>query len=412
MSTASLVLILILLILLSAYFSASETAFSSLNRIRLKNMAEKGKRGAKQALLISEDYDRLLSTLLVGNNIVNISSATLATILFTKLYGDMGATISTVTMTVLILIFGEISPKSLAKESPEQFAILSTPFLRILQTILTPINYFFSLWKRMLNALFQPRDTVGITEEELITIIDEVEEEGGLNGEDSDLIRSAIEFRDLNVEDIVTHRTDLVAIDAEMDMEEIQSLFIDHGFSRLPVYVDNIDNIVGILHEKDFFILQSNGHKDIRDYIKPPLCVPDHMKITSVMRSLQEAKTHLAVVVDEFGGTVGVVTLEDVLEELVGEIWDEHDKVVENIRKIDDHTCFASSNTGIDELFEFLKITKDPDDYKSNTVGGWVMEELGKLPDEGDSFVFEDWLVSITLVDERRVLEVSLQKTI
>lgn len=407
-----LIIALGLLILMSAYFSSTETAFSSANRIRLKSMAGAGNKRAALVLKMSDNFDRLLSTILIGNNIVNIVATSLATVLFTRHWGDMGVTLSTVVMTVLVLIFGEISPKSLAKESPEKFAMFSAPILKVIMILLTPLNWLFMKWKKLLSKLFKNKDTQSMTEEELMTIVEEAEEDGGIDEHEGELIRSAIEFNDVSVQDILTHRVDLIAIDDEMSNEEIKEVFLNNGLSRLPVYKDTIDHIIGVLHEKDFMAFLNKGGTDYHSVIQQVLFIPENMKISNLLRSLQKSKTHLAVVVDEFGGTAGIVTMEDILEELVGEIWDEHDEVVETFQKLDEVTTLVNCSADLDDLFEVLDIKQDPDSFDSTTVSGWVMEELDRLPEEGDSFAFEGYQVTVMKVDDRRVAQIKVVKEV
>ena len=407
-----LIIVLGLLILMSAYFSSTETAFSSVNRIRLKSMAGAGNKRAAMVLRMSDNFDRLLSTILIGNNIVNIVATSLATVLFTRHWGDLGVTLSTVVMTVLVLIFGEISPKSLAKESPEKFAMFSAPILKVIMVLLTPLNWLFMQWKKLLSKLFKSKDTQSMTEEELMTIVEEAEEDGGIDEHEGELIRSAIEFNDVSVQDILTHRVDLVAIDEEMSNEEIKALFLNNGLSRLPVYRDTIDHIIGVLHEKDFMAFLNRGGTDYHSVIQQVLFIPENMKISNLLRSLQKSKTHLAVVVDEFGGTAGIVTMEDILEELVGEIWDEHDEVVETFQKLDEVTTLVNCSADLDDLFEVLGIRQDPDTFESTTVSGWVMEELDRLPEEGDSFAFEGYQVTVMKVDDRRVVQIKVVREV
>ncbi len=407
-----LIIALGLLILMSAYFSATETAFSSANRIRLKSMAGAGNKRAALVLKMSDNFDRLLSTILIGNNIVNIVATSLATVLFTRHWGDMGVTLSTVVMTVLVLIFGEISPKSLAKESPEKFAMFSAPILKVFMILLTPLNWLFMKWKKLLSKLFKNKDTQSMTEEELMTIVEEAEEDGGIDEHEGELIRSAIEFNDVSVQDILTHRVDLIAIDDEMSNEEIKEVFLNNGLSRLPVYKDTIDHIIGVLHEKDFMAFLNKGGTDYHSVIQQVLFIPENMKISNLLRSLQKSKTHLAVVVDEFGGTAGIVTMEDILEELVGEIWDEHDEVIETFQKLDEVTTLVNCSADLDDLFEVLDIKQDPDSFDSTTVSGWVMEELDRLPEEGDSFAFEGYQVTVMKVDDRRVAQIKVVKEV
>lgn len=403
----SLIITLIILVALSAYFSATETAFSTLNRIRIKNLAATNKRAAL-TLSLYEDYDRILSTILIGNNIVNIASASIATIVFTKYFPVNGVTISTVVMTVAVLIFGEISPKSIAKENAESFAMFSAPILKFFTVILAPFNFAFMGLKALLSKIFKSSGDKSITEEELITIIDEAETGGGIDKHESELIRSAIEFNDLDVVDIITPRVQVVAVGSDMSPEEILKVFDDNGFSRLPVYNDDIDNIVGVINEKDFH--KSYGKiTDIKSITKPILYTTPTTKISALLRQLQKQKSHIAIVIDEYGGTLGIVTLEDILEELVGEIWDEHDEVIEPIKRVGENTYRVLCTASLDDMFKFFRINRNGKDYASNTVSGWVIEELGRLPAEGDSFAFDNLEITVAKTDLKRVEEIEVK---
>ena len=393
-----------LMVAFSAYFSATETAFTSLNRIRLKSKADAGDRRAARTLALAEDYDRLLSSILIGNNIVNISASTLGTVLFTKHVGTAyGPAVSTIVLTVIILIFGEISPKSLAKEQPEAFAMFSAPILRLLMLVLSPLNFLFAQWKRLLSLIFRSSSDSGITEEELITMVDQAETEGGLDQDESELIRSAIEFSDLEVDEILTPRVDIVAVEDTDTMDEIAKAFAESGYSRLPVYHEDIDNIVGVIHEKDFHAARYHGHDDVSAIVSTVLYTTANTKISDLLRILQKAKAHMVIVVDEYGGTEGLCTLEDIVEELVGEIWDEHDEVIEEFKKEADGSYLISCNANLTDLYDLFSIKGESD---STTVSGWVMEEVGRVPEEGDHFVYENLDVTVTKVDHRRVLEI------
>ena len=331
----SSILILVLLITMSAYFSATETAYSSLNKIKLKSIANKGNKKAKLALELSEKYDSVISTILIGNNIVNIATASLATVLFTKLLGSSGVTVSTIVMTILILIFGEISPKSIAKDIPESFAIFSAPLLNVFCIILKPVNHIFCLWKKLISKVLKIQKHSGITEDEILTIAEEAENEGGINPQQLEIIKSAIELNEQEVIEAFTPRVDMIAVKDSCSKEELLNLFIESGFSRIPVYHDNIDNVIGIINEKDLInIVVNNNNEEISSIIKPLNVIQPHMKLSHLLKVLQNNKSHMALIADEYGGTMGIITLEDILEELVGEIWDEHDKVVNDIEKI------------------------------------------------------------------------------
>ena len=394
---------LVILVILSAFFSATETAFTSLNRIRLKSRADSGNKRAALTLRIAEDYDKLLSTNLIGNNIVNISASTVGTVLFTKLFLDYGPLVSTVVLTVVILVFGEISPKSMAKENAEAFAMFAAPIMRVLMTVLAPVNYLFAQWKKLLSRIFRKSEEEGITEEELITMVDQAENEGGLDQHEGQLIRSAIEFNDLEVEEILTPRVDIVAAEDTATMDEIAAIFAENGYSRLPIYHDTIDNIIGVIHEKDFHAARYHCQEDVSAIVSNVLYTTGSTKISDLLRILQRAKAHMVIVVDEYGGTEGLCTLEDIVEELVGEIWDEHDEVIEEFKKQSDGSYLISCNANLTDLYDLFSIKGERD---CTTVSGWVMEEIGRVPEEGDHFVYENLDVTVTRVDHRRVLEI------
>lgn len=398
-------LAMVICIVFSAYFSASETAFSSLNRARMKAMAEQGDKRAERALALAEQYDRLLSTLLIGNNIVNIAVASIGTVMFVRYYGDMGATISTVVITIVVLIFGEISPKSLAKDSPERFAMLSAPLLRVLMWVLAPLNFLFSQWKRLLTVVFRVKDDRKLTQQELLVLVDEVEQEGGIDRDEGELLRSAIEFPDQEAEDILTHRVDLEAVQVSASREEVAKVFRETRYSRLLVYGEDLDDIQGVVHLKDFCDAPEGA--SLKDLMTAPLFVPPSVKISALLRQLQRSKSHVAVVSDEFGGTLGIVTLEDILEELVGEIWDEHDEVEEPVRQTGEGAYLISCAESPEIMKDLFH--EDPGD-DNTTMGGWVAEQLGRIPVQGDTFLWEELKVTVTKTDGRRVLEVEVRK--
>ncbi len=402
---------LIILILLSAFFSASETAFTSLNRIRMKTMAEEGNKKAERTLKLVENYDKLLSTVLIGNNIVNIASTSIATVLFIELLQGAGyaTTVSTVVMTIVVLIFGEVTPKSIAKETPEKFAMFAAPFLRMLMIIFTPFVAFFAGWKKLLKKVFRFDNNDAITGDELMTIVEEAEEGGGIDEIESDLIRSAISFSDCPVSDILTPRVDVVAVSIEDNIKEIAAAFDESGFSRLPVYDESIDSIKGVIHIRDFNKYVVSGQKSVDLIVKEPVFVAKQMPISGLLKLMQAKKTHFAVVADEYGGTVGIVTMEDILEELVGEIWDEYDEVVEEFSPQPDGTTKVLCTVQLEKFFEYFEIDAD-EEFESVSVGGWVSEQLGKIAEEGDAFGYMNLDVAVTKVEQRRIIEICVLK--
>ena len=404
-------IIVIVCVIMSGFFSATETAFSCINRIRIKNMAEKGNKKANLVMKLADNYDSLLTTILIGNNIVNILCASLATILFVNLLGnEAGPTVSTIVVTIVVLIFGEVSPKSIAKESPEKFAMFAAPFLNVLVKVLTPCNYLFKLWKKLLSLIFKSPVDSGITEEELISIVEEAEQDGGINEQESMLIRSAIDFTEQEAIDILTSRMDITAVSTTATKDEIAEIFATTAYSRIPVYEDNIDHIVGIIYQKDFHNYVYNTDREISEIIRPTLYVPQNKKIGPLLKELQQKKLHIAVVLDEYGGTIGIVTLEDILEELVGEIWDEHDEVCFEVEKKSDVECIVMGNANVDKLFEILELDEEDDENQPVIVNGWVMKQLGRVPEKGDSFEYKGYKVTVLEMDEKRVDKVQIIK--
>jgi CBS domain containing-hemolysin-like protein len=401
------ILIIALLVLLSAYFSATETAFSSLNRTRLKTLAEQGNRRAALTLHLAEDYDRLLSTILVGNNVVNIAMSSISTLLFVRLLPNIGATVSTIVITLVVLIFGEVSPKSLAKENPEKFAMSVASTIRVLVWLLTPINFLFTQWKKLLGKLFRSENRRHMTQDELLMLVEEVAQDGTIDEDEGDLLRSAIEFNDLDAEDILTHRVDLEAISVHATPEEVARVFSESRYSRLPVYDGSIDNIVGVLHQKDFYTGTGISRRPLTEIMQEPVYVPQSVPIGDLLKVLQKHKAHMAVVSDEYGGTLGIVTMEDILEELVGEIWDEHDEVVESFRKVGEHTYRVLGTAEVEQLDRFFQLDCDSD---CTSVSGWVMEQLGRIPDEGDAFDYQDLHITVTETDSHRVEEIEITR--
>ena len=402
-------LLMAFLVIMSAYFSATETAFSTINKTRLRTLADKGDKKAERVLTLADKYDSLLSTILVGNNIVNIMLSSVATIFFIDILKEsqsVAATVSTAVTTVVVLIFGEISPKSLAKESPEAFACFSAPLIKMFMWLLTPVNFLFSLWKTLLSKVFKFKDDKGMTPDEFITFIDAVEEEGDIDSDEGDLLRSAVEFSEQVASDILTPRVDVVGVENDTAMEDIARVFTKTGFSRLPVYEDSLDNIVGVVHQKDFYDGPRVTEKPLTEIMKLPVYVTPSMKIREILKCLQKAKSHIAVVTDEFGGTLGIVTMEDILEELVGEIWDEHDEIIEEFTKLDDETYKIKCTADLDDMFETFELDFDDVESDSITVSGWVMENIGRIPVVGDTFIADGLDVTVTSTDEKRVLEI------
>ena len=409
-SNETLVFVLIILILFSGLFSATEIAYSSSNKIRLKNMDNDDISGASTALKILDDFDNFLTATLIGNNIVNISSASIATVLFTRIYGANGPTISTIVLTIVVLIFGEITPKSIAKKMPERFACKISGFVKFYMLIFIPFIWLFSLWKKLINLLVQVDDEDSDIQDELITMVDEAEKDGDLEEHQSDLISAAIEFNDLDVKDVLTPRVNIVAVNITMSIREIEKVFRLNSFSRLPVYENSIDNIVGVIHEKDFYSsLYEDGDKcTIKKVIKPVIYTSESVKISTLLKQLQKAKLHLAVVTDEYGGTAGIITLEDIIEEIVGDVQDEYDAhEEENIVKLNNQTYDVKGYLSLHDLNDYLDLDLDSEDFDS--IGGLVIDTLGRLPQTNDETILPNGIrIKVLKVEKNRIESVRL----
>jgi CBS domain containing-hemolysin-like protein len=400
------------LLVLSAFFSATETAFTSLNRIKIKNLSENGNKKAARVLSLSDRYDKLLSTILIGNNIVNIANTAVATIFFVALYGSQyGATISTVVMTVVVLIFGEVSPKSLAKEDAENFAMFAAPFISFLMVVFTPLNAFFTGLKKVLFRFVKHGSDRSITEDELLTMVEEAETEGSIHEDQSELIQNAIEFNELEACDVITPRVDIKAISIDMTEDEVADIFLDTGFSRLPVYEDDLDKILGVLNQKDFHNYIYHKSKSISDFIKPVVYAPETMKASVLLKKMQKSKCQITVVVDEYGGTTGLVAMEDIIEELVGEIYDEHEEVeATDITKLQDGSYRVMGTANLEKMFEYFDVSEESD---AVTVNGWVERLIDKLPSVGDRFAYDAgtkvFKGRVTAADSKRAKEINLK---
>lgn len=406
-----LILVLVVLVLLSAFFSASETAISTVNRIRMRNYADEGNKKAQKVIHMADNYDKTLSTILVGNNIVNIAFASLSTMLFTNLFGVSGVGIATLVSTVVVLIFGEILPKSMAKEFSDSFALTVAYPLYWIMLVLTPVVYIFIGIKKGVMRVFKPqKKQVSVTEQELKYIIEEIEDEGVLEKQESELVRSALDFDEITAEEILTPRVDVVSVEAGASIETIKNLFVEEHYSRIPVYEDSIDNIIGVLYSKDFFTAYIKGGEfAVREMLQSVIFIPPKKKISELFSELQKSKSHLAVVTDQYGGNMGIVTLEDILEELVGEIWDEYDEDERDFVPLDENTFEISGDLRVSDLVEELKIEGLIIETGSNSAGGWALESFGHIPAEGESFINGILKVTVKEVFENRIIRLIVQ---
>lgn len=404
----SRVLILILLILMSAILSSAETAFVNFSRIRMKNISSSNKK-ANLVLRLDDDYDKLMSTIYILDNIVNISATSFAIYYFAGNFNNNGIVKATLLVILIILIFGELLPKGLANFAPEKFAMFLAPLIKTLIVLCSPINYFLFGIKKVFDKIFISEALPSITEDELYTMIDEVESEGVINKNESDLIRSAIEFNETVAEDIYTPRIDIVGIDENESLEDIKEKFLLSGYSRLPVFRGDMDNIVGVLHEKDFYHAINRKEKEIKKLISKILFITPNKKISELLKELQLSKAHMAIVIDEYGGTEGLVTMEDIIEELVGEIWDEHDEVIEWFKKLDEDKFLISCNADIEDMFELFNLEPD-EDMDVTTVNGFVTTLFEEIPEVGGRIVYKGLDITVTKAEAKRVLEIQVER--
>lgn len=401
------ILIMLVCLILSAYFSATETAFSSMNKTKLKALAENGNKSAALAIKLSEQYDKLISTILIGNNIVNILLASIGATLFVERFGtDLGTTLSTIVCTVVVLIFGEISPKNIAKDCAESFAMFSAPIIRVLIWIFYPVNTLFSLWKKLLAKIFHLNPDNKMSQEELIMLVEEVQKDGSIDKNESELLKNAIEFTEQEAKDILVHRVELAALPIDAEKSEIAEMFEQTKFSRILIYRDTIDNIIGMVHQKDFYVRNGVTKHSLEEILSPVIYVPEDEPVSRLLKKLQKAKTHLAVVVDEYGGTLGIVTMEDILEELVGEIWDEHDEYEAEV--VQKSTGVFTVDAGM-SFDDFKKAFKLKADSEMITVGGWCNEQLGGTAKINDTFEFKDIFVTVKKIEDHRITEVEVK---
>ena len=401
---------LVVLIIMSGFFSSTETAYSCANRIKLRALSSNGNKRAKQVLDLAEtNYDRLISTILIGNNIVNIVATTLATILFAMLIENSSTAnvVSTVVMTLAILIFGEITPKLIAKTYPEKMAMAFYPLIKSIYYLLYLLNLVFAGWKWLISKIFRFKDDDVVTEEEIMTIVEEAEEDGTLNEEETKLIRSVIEFDDLEVGDILVPRVNIVAVDVSSSMDDIKKVFAREGYSRILVYKDSIDTVIGTIHEKDFFNAYLAGKKGIDGIMQNAFYTTEHAKISDLLKQLQKKKLHIAVVLDEYGGTLGLLTMEDILEELVGEIYDEHDEIINYFKDLNENTCIVDGNAPVNDTFEKFNLEQD-ESVDANTMSGFVIEQLGIIPHAGYQFEYKNLSIEILKSTVKRVLQMKI----
>lgn len=390
------VILIICLIGCSAFFSSSETAFSSINKVRLKSNASQGDKKSERALNIAENYDKALTTILIGNNIVNILSSSLATILFTDLLGASGVGVSTIIMTIAVLIFGEITPKTFANENAEKCALAFAPIIQFLMTLFTPFVWIFTQLKNFLGKFYSKSNEPSVTEDELKYIIDEIEEQGVLEEQESDLVRSALDFDDITVNEILTPRVKVIGVEIHTPIDTVKEIFLNEQYSRIPVYEKTIDNIVGIITEKEFFHMSNNGKSSISEIVQDVLHISELKLISEALKEMQLAKSHMAIVMDQYGGTKGIITMEDIIEQLVGEIYDENDEIVSQFNKISETSFDVSGEITVNEMSKFMELPEDFINTNATTVNGWVTETFGYIPTTNESITTDyNWTITI-----------------
>lgn len=396
---------------MSAFCSCSETVFSCASAVRLKRWADEGDKKAQHALKIVNNFDKALTAILILNNIVNLSCSALATLLFLNIFPTYGAAISTGVITFLVLTFGEIIPKCFGKEKCDKLARSISGILNMMIVVLTPLVYLFIGIKKLALRIFSIKgDDPTVTEDELKYIVEEIEEQGILEKQESEMVRSVLEFDETTVVEVLTPRVDVIAIDINADHNKIMKVLKEHRFSRIPVYEDSIDHIVGILHTWDYLDTVASGKKaKLRELISPAQFIFQTQNLSSVLSEFRRRRLHIAVVTDEYGGTLGIVTMEDLLEEIVGEIWDEDEEVENTIQKIGESEWRVDGDVELDDMYELFDMTRNEDDSEFVTVGGFVAETLGSIPQKGDSFEFRNLFITVNSVKNHRIGTVTIK---
>ena len=404
----SQVAVLIIVLLTSAYFSAAETAFLNYNKSRMRNMEANNKKAAL-VLNLEDNYDNLMSTILFFRSVLNVTAASLIIFIFSKLFINKGILISTVIAIFIIMTAGELIPRGLANMAPDKTAMSCAPSMRLFVRICSPFNFILATLKKMIYRVFKAEEQPSVYEDDLRTVLDEVENEGVIDKSESDLIRSAIEFNETVAEDIYTPRIDIVGIEENESLESIKEKFILSGYSRLPVFSGGMDNIIGVLNEKDYYQALHRKEKDINKMVSKTIYVTPNKKISELLKELQISKAHMAIVIDEYGGTEGLITMEDIIEELVGEIWDEHDEVIEWFKKIGEDKYLVSCNADIDDMLDLFGIEVD-DELDITTVNGFVTMLFEGIPEEGGRIVYKDLDITVTKAEAKRVIEIQVER--
>lgn len=400
------IVLIIMMMIFSALFSSTETAYSSVNKLRLKNYEAQGNKKAATALRLANKFDEVLTAVLIGNNIVNIAMSSLSTLLFVNIFGKSGAGISTAVITVLVLMFGEVLPKSYAKKNAEKLAMFFAPPLSALVTVLKPAVWILNKMSSMLSS---GEEAPSVTEDELKYMIDEIEEQGVIEEQESELVKSALEFDEISVDEILIPRVKVIGVEINSTIDEIKEMFTTEMYSRLPVYEKSLDDIVGIITNKAFFKMLVEGGNDITSIIQEVPHIADCKLISEAMRDMQRSKVHLAVVIDQYGGTKGIVTLEDIIEELVGEIYDEDDEIVARIVKLAPNKFEIAGDMNVNDMLEQLDIDEDLVHTEYNSVGGWVTEVMEHIPEKDETAETGIFRLTASQVNEQTVEKVILE---
>lgn len=404
-------IIIIICIMLSAFFSCVETAFSCANKIRLKSQADNGVKRAVTALWVSDNFDKVLTAILIGNNVVNLGCSSIATVLCMDIFKNYGAAIATGATTLLVLTFGEVIPKCFGKEASDTIVLYTASILKGLTYILTPFVYLFiGIKSAVMKIANIKKDQPSVTEDELKYIIESIEEEGILEELESEMVQSALEFDEKTALEILTPRVDVVLIDAEDSKENIKDIIIKERYSRIPVYEENIDNIIGILQTRDYLESLSEGKTpDIKELVTEAHFIYKSRKLSDILSDFKEKKLHMAIVTDEYGGMLGIVTMEDLLEELVGEIWDEDEEEERTYTKLKDGRYIISGDMDLSDLFEIFDM-KDDEDIESISVGGFIVEQLGTIPTINQSVDYKDLRITVKRIKNNRILSAFVSK--
>ena len=405
-------IVIAILVLLSAFFSATETAFSFVNKIRIQHSVDNGNKKAKNALYVIENFDNALTTILICNNIVNLSCSSIATVLCLHLFGDMGSAIATGATTLLVLTFGEVIPKCLAKEHCDSFTLKTAGLLRVLMFILKPFVFVFLKLKSLaLKIAGGSEDSPSVTENELKYIVESIEEEGVLEESESEMVRSALDFDEKTAEEILTPRVDVTFINISDSQEKIKDIIIENRYSRIPVYEETVDHIVGILHTRDYLESLADGKApDLRDIMQTPYFVFRTQQLSKILNAFKRTKIHLAIVTDEYGGTLGIVTMEDLLEEIVGEIWDEDEEIEHNYYKIGKGEFLVNGDIELDDLLALFDMDEDAIESDSVTVGGFILEHAGTIPHKRQSIEADGFRFTVMEVKDQRIIRVVVKK--